>query len=78
MDDFDLSDLFLKQTLLPRQEDQNHPLVMLPQWELDEEEKEYLKTRFEPNDGARPYIKTRYKELTPDGKLWGYSKKQSS
>ena len=40
--------------------------------ELDEEEKEYLKTEFHPADGARPYIKSRYKALTPDGKMWGY------
>lgn len=40
--------------------------------ELNEEEKGYLKTKFELADGARPYIKSRYNELTPDGKIWGY------
>jgi len=40
--------------------------------EFDDEEKKYLKTEFEPSDGARPYIKRRYKSLTPDGKMSGY------
>ncbi len=40
--------------------------------ELDNEEIEYLNTEFSPADGARPYIKTSYEDLTPDGKIWGY------
>lgn len=40
--------------------------------ELDEEDVEYLKTEFSPADGARPYIKSRYKELTPDNKISGF------
>lgn len=40
--------------------------------ELDEEEREYLNTEFHGADGARPYIKSRYNQLTPDKKMWGY------
>ena len=40
--------------------------------ELDEENIEYLKTKFSPADGARPYIKSRYNELTPDKKILGF------
>lgn len=40
--------------------------------ELDEEEREYLNTEFHGADGASPYIKSRYDQLTPDKKLWGY------
>jgi hypothetical protein len=40
--------------------------------ELDNEEVEYLKEEFLPNDGGRPYIKTSYKDLTPDGKIGGF------
>jgi hypothetical protein len=40
--------------------------------ELDEEEIKYLNEEFSPADGARPYIKTSYKDLTPDGKIYGY------
>ena len=40
--------------------------------ELNEEEKEYLRTEFEPADGARPYTKSRYSTLTPDGKMHGF------
>ena len=40
--------------------------------ELDKEEIEYLNEKFDPNDGARPYIKTSYKDLTPDGKILGF------
>jgi hypothetical protein len=40
--------------------------------ELDEDEKEYLSADFDPADGARPYIKNRFKSLTPDVKLTGY------
>lgn len=41
-------------------------------WELDEEDQKYLTEEFHPNDGARPFIKSRYKQLTPDGKIGGY------
>lgn len=44
--------------------------------ELDEDEKKYLAEEFHPNDGARPYIKTSYKQLTPDNKIWGYIKRK--
>jgi len=40
--------------------------------ELDEKDIKYLKTEFSPNDGARPYIKTQYKDLTPDRKISGF------
>jgi hypothetical protein len=40
--------------------------------ELTEDEKEYLNTEFHPTDGARPYIKFRYRSLTPDGKMHGF------
>lgn len=40
--------------------------------ELSREEKGYLKEIFEPTDGARPYIKSRYQSKTPDGKIHGY------
>jgi hypothetical protein len=40
--------------------------------ELDNEEMKYLKEKFHPNDGGRPYIKTSYEELTPDGKISGF------
>jgi len=36
--------------------------------ELKNEEIEYLKEEFYSNDGGRPYIKTSYKDLTPEGK----------
>ena len=37
--------------------------------ELSREEQGYLKEEFHPNDGARPYIKSRYNSKTPDGKI---------
>ncbi len=40
--------------------------------ELDEEEMKYLKIEFDEAGGARPYIKSRYRSLTPEGKIWGY------
>ncbi|MFK8037485.1 MAG: hypothetical protein AB8B74_04295 [Crocinitomicaceae bacterium] len=40
--------------------------------ELSREEQGYLKETFEPGDGGRPYIKTRYNSKTPDGKIWGF------
>lgn len=40
--------------------------------ELYKEEIEYLQTEFEPTDGARPYIKSSYDQLTPDKKITGF------
>jgi hypothetical protein len=40
--------------------------------ELEEEEVEYLKTEFSPADGERPYIKSYYKQLTPNRKISGF------
>jgi hypothetical protein len=40
--------------------------------ELDGEEQIYLSEKFDPTDGNRPYIKTRYRQLTPDGKISGF------
>ena len=40
--------------------------------ELSADEQEYLNTKFEGSDGARPYIKLRYGSLTPDGRINGY------
>jgi hypothetical protein len=40
--------------------------------ELYEDEKEYLNAEFEPTDSGRPYIKNRYSQLTPDGKIHGF------
>ena len=40
--------------------------------ELNDDEMQYLKEEFHPNDGGRPYIKTSYKDLTPDGKISGF------
>ncbi len=40
--------------------------------ELDKEEIDYLQTEFEPSDGARPYIKSSYDQLTPDKRILGF------
>lgn len=40
--------------------------------ELNDEDVEYLKAKFSPSDGARPYIKSFYKQLTPDKKISGF------
>jgi hypothetical protein len=40
--------------------------------ELNSDEKEYLSEDFHPNDGARPYIKNSYYQLTPDNKINGF------
>ena len=40
--------------------------------ELSEDENNYLCTPFAPTDGARPYIKTSYRQRTPTGSLKGY------
>ncbi|MFH6996964.1 hypothetical protein ACHRVZ_03465 [Flavobacterium sp. FlaQc-57] len=43
--------------------------------ELTKDEVEYLSEKFHPNDGDRPYIKSSYKQLTPDNKIWGFLKR---
>ena len=40
--------------------------------EITADEQTYLEGEFHPNDGGRPYIKTRYRELTPSGAFAGY------
>ena len=40
--------------------------------ELDKTEEAYLSEKFHPNDGARPYVKFSYKQLTPDGNVSGF------
>jgi hypothetical protein len=40
--------------------------------ELAPDEREYLSTEFHPADGGRPYVKSRYRERTPDGRLAGF------
>lgn len=40
--------------------------------DLTPDDVEYLATPFLPGDGARPHIKWRYNERTPDGGLRGY------
>ena len=40
--------------------------------ELSPDQIEHLNTEYQFGDGNRPYIKSRYKQLTPDGKIWGY------
>jgi hypothetical protein len=40
--------------------------------ELMPDEIEYLNTEFDPGDGARPYIKSRYKEKNGHGNLSGF------
>ncbi len=40
--------------------------------ELTADEREYLQTPFHPADGARPYVKNRYEDLTPDGRIIGF------
>jgi hypothetical protein len=40
--------------------------------ELSTDEQKYLNTEFEFGDGGRPYIKSIYETLTPDGKISGY------
>ncbi|WP_299244132.1 hypothetical protein [uncultured Aquimarina sp.] len=39
--------------------------------ELYDDEVEYLNEEFHPTDGAKPYVKSRYKSLTPDKKMSG-------
>ncbi|CAL2076336.1 hypothetical protein [Tenacibaculum sp. 190524A05c] len=40
--------------------------------ELHKDEIEYLQTEFKPFDGAKPYIKSDYKQLTPNKKISGF------
>ena len=40
--------------------------------ELTLDEREYVRTEFLPGDGARPYIKGRYRSRTPTGSLAGF------
>jgi hypothetical protein len=40
--------------------------------ELSRDECAYLATPFEGFDGGRPYIKERYRSLTPDGRMRGF------
>lgn len=40
--------------------------------EVSKEDKDYLTQQFHPTDGARPYIKSSYKQRTPDGRLSGF------
>lgn len=44
--------------------------------ELDAQEREYLNTKFHGGDGNRPYIKTQYESLTPNGLLRGYLRRR--
>jgi hypothetical protein len=40
--------------------------------ELSTDEKAYLQEKFSPFDGARPYVKSRYWQMTPDSRLSGF------
>jgi len=44
--------------------------------ELEKDEIDYLKTDFHPSDGGKPYIKSRYGELTSDNKIGGFIKRR--
>ena len=44
--------------------------------ELDAAERAYLREEFHPADGGRPYVKGSYGARTPDGKLWGYLRRE--
>ena len=43
--------------------------------ELSIEDKQYLEEKFDPTDGNRPYVKSRYHSKTPDGKMRGFLKR---
>lgn len=43
--------------------------------ELSDGQKAYLNTEFHPADGARPYYKSKYSQLTPVGNMGGYLKR---
>ncbi|WP_445452916.1 hypothetical protein [Flavobacterium sp. 25HG05S-40] len=40
--------------------------------ELNSEERKYLSEEFYGSDGGRPYIKSSYGKLTPEGKISGF------
>ena len=40
--------------------------------EVYKDEEDYLNQKFEGADGSRPYIKNKYDQKTPDGKISGY------
>lgn len=44
--------------------------------ELNDEEIVYLSEDFEGGDGARPYVKSNYGSLTPDGRQNGYLRRR--
>jgi hypothetical protein len=44
--------------------------------ELEADEVEYLNTEFHGGDGGRPYIKSRYNQLTPDKRIGGYLRRE--
>lgn len=44
--------------------------------ELYTDEIDYLQTNFHPGDGNRPYIKYKYSQRTPEGKISGYIKRR--
>jgi hypothetical protein len=44
--------------------------------ELTQDEADHLSTPFYGDDGSRPYVKWRYKSLTPDGRIGGYLKRR--
>ena len=39
---------------------------------LTSDERDYLNTKFYPTDGNRPYVKSRYNQRTPDGRISGF------
>lgn len=45
--------------------------------ELSDDEKAYLSELFHPNDGGRPYIKNRYEDRAPDGRIGGFLLRRS-
>lgn len=45
--------------------------------ELTDDEKDYLSETFHPLDGARPYIKWCYEQLTPDNKIHGFLRRDA-
>lgn len=45
--------------------------------ELTDDEKDYLSEEFHPLDGAQPYIKQFYYQLTPDHKIHGFLRRDA-
>lgn len=43
--------------------------------ELYDDEKDYLKSDFDYADSGRPYIKSKYSQLTPDQRISGFIKR---